>query len=87
MTKPEGGAQQRAENLCLRERLCHCGLQWRRRRDGRNSIGKLDPIGLQIESLDMQSEGVTVSPWAKPSKRDALSACVARKLADDETCE
>ena len=57
LTKPEGGAQpQRAENLCLRERLCHCGLQWRRRRDGRNSIGKLDPMGHQIESLDVQSE-------------------------------
>ena len=51
MTKPEGGAQQRAENLCLRERLCHCGLQWRRRRDGRNSIGYLDPMGHQIETL------------------------------------
>ena len=50
-----GGAQQRgeapAENLCLRERLCHCGLQWRRRRDGRNSIGYLDPMGHQIETL------------------------------------
>jgi len=80
LTKPEGGAQQRAENLCLRdmlrERLCHCGLQWRRRRDGRNSIGKLDPMGHQIESLDMQSEGVTVSRlWTKPSKQIETRHC------------